>query len=69
MLNWLAGILLTFLYRTLLPDLALWVKTQVEKLIALFRQKKAKGDLEEDVREQKPRSDEVRKDEDNYINS
>jgi len=68
-MQWLAGVLLTFLYRTLLPDLAAWLATQVRRVIRGFRQEKATEKIEEDVREQKPRDEETREREKDYVNS
>lgn len=65
----LAPILLNWIYKTIIPDIAKWCQSQWHKFKRAIKQKAASKKQQENVEQGKPRDEQTKKDESDYINS
>lgn len=63
--KWLVGIILEWLW----PKIVDWVSGLINKGLRYFRQKKAQEKFDEDVEQEKPRNEETKKNETDWLNS
>lgn len=63
--KWIIGIILEWLW----PKLVAWGSGLINKAVRYFRQKKAQEKFDEDVEKEKPRTEETKKNEEDWLNS
>lgn len=65
----LAPIFLNWIYKTIVPDIVKWVQGQYFKMVRAIKQKASTKKVDENLNQGKPRDEQTRKDEEDYINS